>query len=93
MNRVSGFQAYWRASVLVGGILGGTHGHFYRAERMKEHATQNATVVIVTVVRDVCVGACLYPVLLPLYIISPVVPGLENRLNQCPFSNKPHQEN
>ena len=87
---MNGFLAYWKASMLVGGILGGTHGHFYRAERMKELPPSNS---VVAVVRDVCVGACLYPVLLPIHIVSPVVPGLEKRLKQCPFSNTVKQEN
>jgi hypothetical protein len=88
---MTGFQAYWKASMIVGGILGGAHGHLYRTKRMKETLTPSHA--ITALVRDICIGAGLYPILLPVYIVSPVIPGLEDRLKKCPLSGKKNQEN
>jgi len=81
---MNGFYVYVKTAIGVGAILGGVHGHIYRSERMKETLTTQTAVV--SLIRDTCVGACLYPVLLPVYIVSPIVPGLSERLKQCPFS-------
>lgn len=75
--------------MVVGGILGGAHGHFYRTDRMKESLTIPNSIVALG--RDIFVGACLYPVLLPVHIASPIIPGLVDRLKQCPFSGKSNQ--
>jgi hypothetical protein len=90
MNGMTGFQIYLKTSTVVGGILGGAHGHFYRTDRMKDLASPTS---IVALGRDIFVGACFYPILLPVHIVSPFIPGLVDRLKQCPFSGKSNQEN
>ncbi len=63
MSAAHGLRAYLVSASVIGAILGGTHGHIHRKQRLP-HTTLVEESLHVS--RDAILGACVYPLYIPI---------------------------
>lgn len=78
MSAAHGLRAYLASASIIGAILGGTHGHIQRKQRLP-YITAVEEVLCVS--RDAMIGACVYPLYIPVMPLHAIYYEKEG----CPF--------
>jgi hypothetical protein len=63
MSAAHGLRAYLVSASVIGAILGGTHGHIQRKQRLPDITPVEE---LLCVSRDAMIGACVYPLYIPV---------------------------